>query len=144
MTPTMLEGTIVKGVGGLYYARDTDGAVHILRAKGIFRKQHITPLVGDRVLFSPQATDEHRWIEEILPRDNELLRPPVANIRSLVLVIAPQPEPDFQLLDTLLVRARAENIQPIIVINKCDLDISLADHVRQDYAKADILNTFPS
>ena len=138
MTPTMLEGTIVKGVGGLYYARDTDGAVHILRAKGIFRKQHITPLVGDRVLFSPQATDEHRWIEEILPRDNELLRPPVANIRSLVLVIAPQPEPDFQLLDTLLVRARAENIQPIIVINKCDLDISLADHVRQDYAKADV------
>ena len=39
MTPTMLEGTIVKGVGGLYYARDDSGTVHVLRAKGIFRKQ---------------------------------------------------------------------------------------------------------
>jgi len=132
-----LQGVIVKGVGGLYYARDEQGDVYVLRAKGKFRKQRITPMVGDRVCFTPGTGDEHGWVDEILPRESELVRPPVANIRHIVLVFAPQPAPDFLLIDTLIVMAVKQGIQPAIVVNKCDLDESLFEQIRRDYAGLD-------
>ena len=128
------EGVIVKGVGGLYYARDPEGEVHVLRAKGKFRKQRVTPMVGDRVRFTPGSGDEHGWVDEILPRDSELIRPPVANIRHIMLVLAPQPAPDFLLIDTLIVMAVKQGIQPVLVVNKCDLDENLFDQIQKDYA----------
>ena len=127
------EGVIVKGVGGLYYARDPEGEVHVLRAKGKFRKQRVTPMVGDRVRFTPGSGDEHGWVDEILPRDSELIRPPVANIRHIMLVLAPQPAPDFLLIDTLIVMAVKQGIQPVLVVNKCDLDETLFDQIQKDY-----------
>lgn len=141
MTTAQQNGVIVKGLGGLYYARGSDTQVHILRAKGIFRKRQITPLVGDRILFSPGTGEEHGWIDDILPRTNELIRPPVSNIYSLIFVIAPEPEPDFALLDAMLVMAREQNIQPVIVINKCELDPALGIRVREEYrlAKTSVL-----
>jgi len=133
------EGVIVKGVGGLYYAREGNGDIHVLRAKGKFRKQRITPTVGDRIRLTPAFGDEHGWVEEILPRDNELIRPPVANIRYILLVIAPEPQPDFSLVDTLLIMAAKQNIQPALVVNKCDLDKDgLYESVRQEYAALDM------
>ena len=134
----MPQGVIIKGVGGLYYARDPEGDVHVLRAKGKFRKQRVTPMVGDRVRFTPGTGDEHGWVEEILPRDSELIRPPVANIRHIVLVIAPQPAPDFLLIDTLIVMAVKQGIQPALVVNKCDLDPALFEQVKRDYAQLEI------
>lgn len=131
------EGVIVKGVGGLYYARDPEGEVHVLRAKGKFRKQRVTPMVGDRVRFTPGSGDEHGWVDEILPRDSELIRPPVANIRHIMLVLAPQPAPDFLLIDTLIVMAVKQGIQPVLVVNKCDLDETLFDQIQKDYAGLD-------
>ena len=128
------EGVIVKGVGGLYYARDPEGEVHVLRAKGKFRKQRVTPMVGDRVRFTPGSGDEHGWVDEILPRDSQLIRPPVANIRHIMLVLAPQPAPDFLLIDTLIVMAVKQGIQPVLVVNKCDLDETLFDQIQKDYA----------
>lgn len=133
----MPAGVIVKGVGGLYYARDPKGETHVLRAKGKFRKQRVTPMVGDRVLFTPGTGDEHGWVEEILPRESELIRPPVANIRHIVLAIAPQPAPDFLLIDTLIVMAVKQGIQPALVVNKCDLDPDLFEQVKWDYAGLD-------
>lgn len=132
------EGVIVKGVGGLYYARDPEGMVHVLRAKGKFRKQRITPMVGDRVHFTPGTGDEHGWVDDILPRESELIRPPVANIRHIVLVVAPEPAPDFLLIDTLIVMAVKQGIQPAMVVNKCDLDETLFDTVQRDYAQLNI------
>ncbi len=132
------EGVIVKGVGGLYYARDPEGQVHVLRAKGKFRKQRITPMVGDRVRFTPGTGDEHGWVDEILPRESELIRPPVANIRHIVLVLAPEPAPDFLLIDTLIVMAVKQGIQPAMVVNKCDLEDQLFDTVQRDYAQLNI------
>jgi len=128
------EGVIVKGVGGLYYIRDPEGEVHVLRAKGKFRKQRVTPMVGDRVRFTPGSGDEHGWVDEILPRDSELIRPPVANIRHIMLVLAPQPAPDFLLIDTLIVMAVKQGIQPVLVVNKCDLDETLFEQIQKDYA----------
>lgn len=128
------EGVIVKGVGGLYYARGEDGGTHVLRARGIFRRRHITPMVGDRVCFTPGQGEEHGWVEEILPRESQLVRPPVANVRYLVIVLAPAPAPDYLLIDTLIAMALRQGIRPALVVNKCDLDGGTYEAVRSDYA----------
>lgn len=128
------EGVIVKGVGGLYYARGEDGGTHVLRARGIFRRRHITPMVGDRVRFTPGQGEEHGWVEEILPRESQLVRPPVANVRYLVIVLAPSPAPDYLLIDTLIAMALRQGIRPALVVNKCDLDGGTYEAVRSDYA----------
>lgn len=128
------EGVIVKGVGGLYYARGEDGVTHVLRARGIFRRRHITPMVGDRVRFTPGQGEEHGWVEEILPRESQLVRPPVANVRYLVIVLAPAPAPDYLLIDTLIAMALRQGIRPALVVNKCDLDGGTYEAVRSDYA----------
>lgn len=128
------EGVIVKGVGGLYYARGEDGGTHVLRARGIFRRRHITPMVGDRVRFTPGQGEEHGWVEEILPRESQLVRPPVANVRYLVIVLAPAPAPDYLLIDMLIAMALRQGIRPALVVNKCDLDGGTYEAVRSDYA----------
>lgn len=128
------EGVIVKGVGGLYYARGEDGQTHVLRARGRFRRERVTPMVGDRVRFSPGQGEEHGWVEEILPRASELVRPPVANIRYLLIVVAPSPAPDFLLVDTLIAMSLRQGIGPALVVNKCDLDPEIFGRVRSDYA----------
>ena len=128
------EGVIVKGVGGLYYARGEDGGTHVLRARGIFRRRHITPMVGDRVRFTPGQGEEHGWVEETLPRESQLVRPPVANVRYLVIVLAPAPAPDYLLIDTLIAMALRQGIRPALVVNKCDLDGGTYEAVRSDYA----------
>lgn len=128
------EGVIVKGVGGLYYARGAEGETHVLRARGIFRRQHVTPMVGDHIRFTPGQGEEHGWVEEILPRESQLVRPPVANVRYLVIVLAPAPAPDFLLIDTLIAMALRQGIRPALVVNKCDLDEGTCEAVRRDYA----------
>lgn len=128
------EGVIIKGVGGLYYARGEDGGTHVLRARGIFRRRHISPMVGDRVRFTPGQGEEHGWVEEILPRESQLVRPPVANVRYLVIVLAPAPAPDYLLIDTLIAMALRQGIRPALVVNKCDLDGGTYEAVRSDYA----------
>lgn len=136
MTQPLQAGVIVKGIGGFYYARDAAGNITTLRAKGIFRKRGITPVVGDFVRFLPGTGEEQGWIEELLPRKNELVRPPVANIGHLIFVLAPEPAPDMLLLDTMLVMANMQRIPVVIVVNKCDLDPCLGDVIRDEYRLA--------
>ena len=93
----MTEGQIIEGRGGLYTVSD-GWDTYVLRAKKKFRRQRMTPLVGDRVLFTPGTGEEHGWLEEILPRQSECLRPPVANITLLALVVAEAPAPDWLLI----------------------------------------------
>ena len=139
----MTSGVIVKGVGGLYYARGEDGAVSVLRAKGRFRREGVTPLVGDRIHYTPGQGEEHGWVEEILPRESELIRPPVANIRYVMIVVAPVPQPDLLLVDTLLATACAQGVRPVLIVNKCDLSQTLYQEMAEDYAglQAPILAT---
>ena len=87
----LLKGTLVRGIGSFYYAAAGDGTVYTLRCKKKFRHAHMTPLVGDEILFSPGEGEEHGWLEEILPRHTECLRPPVANVTLLLLTVAPVP-----------------------------------------------------
>lgn len=119
----MMEGIIVQGRGGLYTARDQNGNEYVLRAKKKFRRLGLSPLVGDRILFTPgDISDEHGWVDEILPRTSQCLRPPVANVTLLCIVTAPTPSPDWMLVDKLLIFARKQNLRPLLIMNKADMD----------------------
>ena len=133
----MVEGQIIEGRGGLYTVRDGAGSAYVLRAKKKFRRQRMTPLVGDCVLFTPGEGEEHGWLEEILPRKSECLRPPVANITLLVVVIAPAPAPDWLLVDKLLLGAHMQGMHTLLVANKGDLGDEAAQTALRDYEKAD-------
>lgn len=118
-----MQGTLIRGMGGLYTVRGEDGAEYVLRAKKKFRRQRISPLVGDDIRFTPgEISDEHGWVEEILPRRSECLRPPVANMTLMCIVMAVQPLPDWLLVDKMLYYARKQGLKTAIVINKSDLD----------------------
>lgn len=129
----MIKGEIKEGRGGFYTVRDETGQEHILRAKKKFRRDGISPLPGDRVMFSPGSGEEHGWLEEILPRASLCLRPPVANITLMVIVVAPEPVPDYLLVDKLLVYADMQGIRPLIAVNKSDIGMETYEKAREIY-----------
>ena len=115
-----LEGKILKGVGGFYYVLAADGQIHECRARGRFRNERVTPLPGDNVVFSKDG--RLGYIEELKKRKNELKRPRVANVDVIAIVVsAEKPKIDAMLCDKLIVYALKEGIEPVLVINKCDL-----------------------
>lgn len=134
----LLRGTLIRGIGSFYTAKDRYGNSYTLRCKKKFRRQGISPLTGDEVLFSPGSGEEDGWIEDILPRKTVCLRPPVANVTRLVIVLAPVPEPDLLLTDRLISRAEAQGMQVILAVNKTDLDNTLAEEIREEYLPAGI------
>ena len=134
----MRQGTLVRGFGGFYTVRDAEGQEFTLRCKKKFRRLGLSPLVGDEVLFTPGEGEEHGWLEEILPRSSQCLRPPVANVSLLLIVVAPVPEPDLLLVDRMMVRARAQGMNMLLVVNKCDLDEGLAQELSAQYAGAQV------
>ena len=134
-----MTGIILRGIGGFYYVMDETGTVHQLRAQAKIRRVKLTPLVGDRVEFEPAKGDMDGWLKEILPRDNSLVRPSVANIDLIVLVAAAaSPKIDSLLIDRMLISARKAKIEAMLVINKCDLDREAADDIRRRYSNAGI------
>lgn len=132
----MKQGSLIRGFGGFYAVRDAEGQEFTLRCKKKFRRLGLSPLVGDEVLFTPGEGEEHGWLEEILPRSSQCLRPPVANVSLLLIVVAPVPEPDLLLVDRMMVRARAQGMDMLLVVNKCDLDEGLAQELQAQYAGA--------
>lgn len=132
-----MQGVILRGIGGFYYAMDDEGQVHTLRAQGKIRRERMKPKVGDRVEITPGEGEEHGWIHHILPRRNELVRPPVANIDLIVIVVAAAtPDPDLMMVDRLMMNARRSGIDVRMVINKCDLDPESAADIANQYRGA--------
>ena len=119
----MLNGKIIKGIGGFYYV-DTENGLYECRARGIFRKEKITPLVGDRVVISIVDEENKKGVvEEIDERDTELVRPPIANVDKALIVFAiKNPSPNLSLLDRFIVLAEKENLEIAIILTKADLD----------------------
>ncbi|MDR0859208.1 MAG: ribosome small subunit-dependent GTPase A [Oscillospiraceae bacterium] len=117
-----ITGRIVKAISGTYsVAPDDRGSAVICKPRGRMRFEKVNPLVGDRVRF------EENTIIELLPRRNSFARPPVANLDALVILVsAVPPITDPYVLDLLINFCENEAVEPIIVINKCDID---------DYAK---------
>ncbi|MGN1004620.1 MAG: ribosome small subunit-dependent GTPase A [Oscillospiraceae bacterium] len=118
----MNTGIIMKALSGFYYVDPGDGSLIACRARGKFRHQHITPLVGDRVEFTA-LEDGSGMVDEILPRKNEFLRPAVANIDQLVIIASGAiPVTDPFLIDRMTSLAESKGCDSIICINKCDLE----------------------
>ena len=117
---TEKQGIVMQSNGGFYYVEAAD-AVYTCRARGIFRKQGLTPVAGDRVVISVDD-DGTGVLETVLERRNCLVRPPVANVDFLVLVASVcQPKTNTLVLDKMIAVAEKQGICPLIVINKSDL-----------------------
>ena len=118
-----MRGRIVKGIAGFYYVETPLGEIYECRAKGIFRKSGIKPIVGDDVEIEiTHETDMEGNITDILPRRNSLIRPPVANVDQAVILFAiVKPDPNYNLLDKFLITMRQNNLPVIICFNKQDI-----------------------
>lgn len=115
-----LNGIILKGIGGFYYVETAEG-VFECKAKGRFRRERISPLAGDKVVIAVNDNAENT-IDEIEHRKNYLLRPPVANIDNLLLVVSMrEPAPNTLVIDKMTALAERNGITPIIVFSKTDL-----------------------
>lgn len=113
-------GLIIKGIGGFYYV-EAAAEVFECKARGIFRKNKITPLVGDYVKISVNEGAENT-IDVIEERKNYLKRPPIANIDQLIIVASScEPNPSTLIIDKLTAIAKNRGIEPVIVLNKTDL-----------------------
>ncbi len=131
-----MRGRIIKGIAGSYYVRGWEkgegnaagafpsGHVYECKAKGVFRKEKLRPLVGDEVEIDVLDQEKKLGnIRKLLPRHSELIRPAVANVdQALVIFSIAQPKPGFNLLDRFLIMMRQQGIESIICLNKADLD----------------------
>ena len=128
----ILEGVIIKGIGGFYYVNTPSGVIEC-RARGVFRKKGMTPLVGDTVEV---ATEDGKTgaVDGIKPRKNVLVRPAVANVTQMVAVAALEsPKPNPYVLDKLIASAEFAGLKIAVCFNKSDLtaDDSLAENYRK-------------
>ena len=130
-----LIGRIVKATGGFYNV-DTERGVVACRARGIFRKQNLSPLVGD--MASVEVTEQDNGVlTGVLPRKNFLIRPSVANVDRVILVVAAaDPAPNLMVIDRLIAIAQHKEIDTALVITKQDIDPNKAQELQRLYRRA--------
>lgn len=114
------------------YSVKVNGNILICGARGVLKKRGNEILVGDYVDV------ENNTITRLEKRQNRFIRPNVANVDMVVILISPEPKPDFYLIDKLLVNAIKENAKVLFVINKTDVSESLKDLVEAEYGKIDV------
>ncbi|MBO5109920.1 MAG: ribosome small subunit-dependent GTPase A [Clostridia bacterium] len=143
-----LTGTLIKGVGGLYEIEVCDEGTYRLvhgRARGVLRHEKISPLPGDAVTVSfgeatetfLEGADADTAIDAILPRKNALVRPPLANLDYLFLVLpAANPTPMPEVADKLICLCETKGIEPVVVVTKEDLDGQTAEKLARLYRRA--------
>ncbi len=131
----MAFGTIVKGIGGFYYIDIGDDIIEC-KARGHFRKQKMSPCVGDRVEITIDS-DNKGTIDKIYERTNSFVRPPVANIEEMIIVASVlNPAPDLSFIDKMLVIAQNSNVDVKICFNKIDMDDGCVDETVHMYRNA--------
>lgn len=119
-----MQGKIIKGIAGFYYVHVPGRGIYECKAKGIFRKEQLKPLVGDDVEIDLlDETEKTGNIRALLPRSSQLVRPAVANVdQALVIFAITHPQPNFNLLDRFLIMMQQQGLPCIICLNKLDLD----------------------
>ena len=129
----MIHGIITKGVGGFYYVKTSDDLIEC-RARGNFREENITPLVGDNVKIRISSEDNSGYIDEICKRKTQLKRPAVANITQAIIVMSIK-EPDINtwLLDRFIIMAENEGLNIVICINKIDINLDKSLIIKKIY-----------
>ncbi len=140
-------GKVIKGLGGLYNIAlfDSDDIVSC-RAKGVLRRDEDKLFVGDDVeLTLDTSLPDSVVVSEILARKNSLIRPPLANLDYIfITVAAKRPAPVLEVIDKLVAIASYNNITPVLVITKLDLDASLAEEYAEIYKRVGILTFITS
>ena len=130
-----MQGIIIGNISNTYNI-ETAEKKYVAYARGKFKNQDIKPLVGDKVEI--EVTDEEKneaIIEEIQQRKNEIKRPKIANIDQIVFIISTKnPKPDLLMLDKQLAYAEKIKVEPIIVVNKCDLK-DIYEYIKELYSK---------
>ena len=115
-----MQGRILKATGGFYYVL-SDAVLYECRARGLFRKNGVSPLVGDWVEIE-ETGEEKGYVTRILDRKNSLIRPPLANLDQLFLVVSvADPQPNLLVLDKLIAIAEHKKIEPLLIVTKTDL-----------------------
>ena len=136
------KGIILKGVGGLYSVRllapeSEEEPVIRCRARGAFRHNRETPLPGDRVEVLCEGEEQEPVIHRICPRQNSLIRPPLANLDFLFVTFASAaPTPILSTVDKLIAIAEYNRIEPLIVVTKSELNPEMADTLANLYQNA--------
>lgn len=114
-----MEGKIIKGIGGFYYIKTSEGIIEC-KARGKFRHKDMKPMVGDNVTIKVEKGKG--VIEEIHERTSELIRPTVSNVTLAFVVFAiKSPDLNFDLLNRFLILCESNNIEAIVCLNKVDL-----------------------
>ena len=118
-----IQGKITKAIAGFYYVNVVGSGIYECKARGIFRKEMRKPLVGDDALIEVISGAEKTGnVVDLLPRKNELVRPPVANIDQVLLIFSMRtPDPNLILLDRFLIAAKRRGIPCLIGFNKVDI-----------------------
>ena len=128
-----MEGLIIGNISNTYKIKSKQN-IYEAYARGKFKNDDITPLVGDGVEFSLLDNSQQAVIENILPRKNLLKRPKVSNIDQIVFIVsAKHPKPDLLMLDKQLAYAEFLNIEPVIIINK--IDLADCEQIKELYTK---------
>ncbi|MBO7632853.1 MAG: GTPase RsgA, partial [Lachnospiraceae bacterium] len=111
-----MQGKIIKGISGFYYVDTGADGLYTCRAKGVFRNEKITPLVGDNVVIEITSEEKKEGnVIDILERSNSLIRPAAANVdQALVVFAAAKPDPNFNLLDRFLVMMQKQGIHTVV------------------------------
>ena len=129
MEDTVIKGQIFKGVAGAYQVFANNQIFDNISARKKLRYKSL--YVGDYVEFDEQQ----RVVEDVFERKNSIIRPPLANIDKMFVVVAPKPEPDLLLVDKLIIQSMQNNIAPYLVINKMDIvENKMVDEIKQQYS----------
>ena len=121
-------GLVYKKVADSFWVK-TDGNDYVCVARGVLKTGGV--FVGDRVEISIQ--EKQPTIEKVCKRKNVLVRPPLANLDQLIIVLAQVPAPDFMIVDKLILFSLCYGIEPVLVINKMDINKDLSEYVQKAY-----------
>ena len=141
----MIKGTVLKGVGGLYTVRldeELNGEATVqVRGRGSFRHEKLVLLTGDRVELEEQS-DGSFFCKSIVDRKNSLIRPPLANL-DIIFVVIPckKPMPSFEIIDKMISIAEHNKIDPVIIVTKSDLDEGFAKDMERIYKSSGMVYT---
>ena len=124
-----MKGIVVKKLADDFWVK-TDGSVFVCKPRGNLKAKGV--FVGDKVEISQQ--DDIFVIDKVCDRTNILIRPPLANLDQLLIVVSPTPKPDYMIVDKLILFAYSYGIKPIIVINKQDISPEINDYVKNTYS----------
>lgn len=128
------QGTVIKSVGGVFTVYDSDNVKTICYSPKKFRYNLEDVIIGDIVKFDDLKRGKG-VISAVLPRKNRLARPEVANVDVCLIVVASEPQPDFYLVDKVLINCFQQGIEPIVVVNKTDLGLDVYDKAVSNYGK---------